>query len=143
VDRICRHEQEICAVENIAADRDCCRRIEKTGVRRRTPAERKRNTEPSMVDNVTDGRGRMPNFALSVLRGGNSIHLQCNRSLCEQPAVDRCARFHCDQRLGQDNSFKVRSCSEGHFTGDLPEYVLGLCVSAQDDSLAAAYNEIF
>jgi hypothetical protein len=39
---------------------------------------------------------RMPNFALGVLRDGDPIHLQCDRSLREQPAVDRCAGFTWD-----------------------------------------------
>src|SRR4029077_7193573 len=83
-----------------------------------------------------------PNFDLSTLRGGNSIHLQCDRSLCKQPAVYGCASFHGDQRFGQGNSLKVRGCSKDYFTRDLPEYVLGLCVSAQHDSLAAANHKI-
>jgi len=71
-------------------------------------------------------------FAVGVLGGCNAVLLQGNRRLCQQPSVDGCAGFHRDQSLGEDNSLNVRSGSKHHFAGNLPEYVLGLCVSAQN-----------
>src|ERR1035437_4411182 len=53
------------------------------------------------------------------------VHLQCDRSLREQPAVDRCMSLHGDQRIAQDDSLEVRGCSQHREAGNLPEYVLG------------------
>src|SRR6202051_4105801 len=97
----------------------------------------------SMSGDMADGRGRMPNFALSVLRGGNAVHFQCRCRLCKQSAVDRRSSFHLNRRLAQDDALNVRIRPKGYMTGDLPENPLRLRVSAQPDVFARSHYETF
>jgi hypothetical protein len=56
----------------------------------------------------------------------NCILLQGNRSLCQEPAVRRCASIEGDQCFAQNYSLKVGGGSNGHAAADLPEDILGL-----------------
>jgi len=63
---------------------------------------------------------------------GNRIHLQSNRGLRQQSAVDRCSRVHGDIGFAQDDAFEVGIRSKSYCASDLPDDVLGQGTLGQD-----------
>src|SRR5580698_6411993 len=70
------------------------------------------------------------------------IHLQRNRGLREQPAVNRRAGLHGNLCLVENDTLETRCSSHGHLAGDLPEYILRSGATAQRDGFAAGDVQI-
>jgi len=79
-------------------------------------------------------------FLLSGFDHGAAVEI--DRGLREQPSVDRRPCSQRDRGLGQDDTLAMRRRAEIHETGDLPEDILGLCSTCQEDLRAAAHGEI-
>jgi hypothetical protein len=88
----------------------------------------------------------MPSLAPAMvystrLRARDSVLLKSDRSLSQQPAINRRAGLHGDRRFGQYYSCKVRSGPDRDATGDLPKDILGLCAARQSYFHSSSFRQ--
>src|ERR1017187_6713583 len=98
--------------------------------------------QPSIFANKRRRQKQWVGYLPATLWLGDFIHLQCNSGLREQPAVDGCVSLYGDQCLAQDDALEVWGCSEHGESGNLPEYVFGLCATFQVNGDAVTFEEI-